>query len=301
MSKKTDAISDLRGAAKEGGGAHLTLDAKMNGMQRFGEFLYERGFQVKGIDSIGTRHVAAFAADKMEAINRVTDPEIANKMVRTLHNQMSFIRTSLAAAGRADFAKNPAISNKELGIPKADRKGTNTAATPAEFKKAVDSMAARDPGMAAILRLERTLGLRGAEGMRAGPSLKTWEKALERGDRTVHVIYGTKGGRPRDSAPINKTEALAAVKAAMAVAKERGGKLLEGNLKQAGYKYKNEMSRHAEITGHQLRYSYAQEKQAQYRENYSPGEASSLVSADLGHGVDRLELIHGVYCQNSAD
>lgn len=300
MSKRTEAISDLTGAAKDAGGSHGTIENKMRGMERFGEFCYEKGFQIRGVDSIGTRHIQAFVAEKMEAINRQQDPDKYNGMVRSLHNQMSNIRTSLKAGGRADFAKNPVIGNKELGIPKADRSGTNKAATPEEFKKLVDTMAKIDKGLAVVLQLERSFGLRGMESIRAADSLKSWLKQAEKGG-PIRVIAGTKGGRPRDSAPANRAEGIAAIKAAIEVAKERGGKLLEGTLKEAKDFYRNTMHNHGEITGHALRYAYAQEKLGQYSEDYSRKEAIGLVAADLGHGTDRTEIVNNVYCQESAD
>lgn len=299
MSNKSEKMNDFRGEAKAAGGSHETLEARMGGLERLAAFLHEKGStNVKSIDDLKTRHIAAFVASKLEKIERA-DPEKQNGMVRTLQNQMSFIRVTLAANGRADFAKNPVISNEKLGIPKASRQGTKTAATPEQFKAAVAKMATRDAGMAAILRLERSLGLRGKEGVMAAKSLGTWEKALAKGE-TCKVIYGTKGGRPRDSHPADRAEALAAVRHAIAISKENGGKLLGGDLQGALDKYKNEMSRHCELTGHQLRYAYAQDRQAAYTEQgYSKHEANSLTAADLGHGPDRPELINGVYCQNA--
>lgn len=307
MSKKTDAITDFKSAAKSVVGiSHGTIENKMNGMERFAELLYEKGFQVHGVESIGTRHIQTFVAAKMEVINRHKDDldqRKYNGMVGSLHNEMSHIRTCLAAKGREDFAKHPGISNQGLGIPARDRTGTNKACTPEQFQKLISAVEKKDPGVAATLRLERAFGLRGKEGIEAWKSLPSWDKALVKGAEKVDVIYGTKGGRPRETQILDRAEALSAVKNAIAVAKtQQGGKLIEKpTLVQAKDRYHYVM-RNREVTGHSLRYAYARDDKAKYRETgkYSEKEINSLVASDLGHGTGRTELVTNVYCQESS-
>lgn len=56
------------------------------------------------------------------------------------------------------------------------------------------------PGMAALLRLERHLGLRGNEAIHAREdTLRRWKRELQ-ADGRITVLAGTKGGRPAERA-----------------------------------------------------------------------------------------------------
>lgn len=157
-----------------------------------------------------------------------------------------------------------------------------------------------DAGLTAVLMLERALGLRSAEAIQAGPSLDTWARQLREGER-VTVVFGTKGGRPRESLPADFAQAIEAVEAARRVAAEHGGKLIAaGTLRQAMTWYRNHM--HRRITaatgfaGHALRYSYAVDRLAAYAaDGYSLEEARALTSIDLGHGDGRGRYVQSVY------
>lgn len=308
MSRKTDAIDDLKTTAIAAGGSHGTIGNRMNTMERFGEFCYEKNFQIIGVETISARHIQAYVADKMEAINRHKDDldqKKYNGLVSSLRNELSNIRTTLVASGRIDFAKNPIITNAKLGVPARDRRGTNKPVTPEQFQKLISTIEKKDAGVAAILRLERQFGLRGMEGIRAWESLKSWEKALEKGDRRVDVIYGTKGNRARETPPLNRAEALAAVKNAIAVAAKQGGKLIDKpTLVQAKDRYYNTMkSAPKGVTGHSLRYAHTRDNKANYQATgkYSDKEINSLLANDLGHGTGRTELVRNVYCQELAE
>lgn len=56
---------------------------------------------------------------------------------------------------------------------------------------------AEDEGLAAALEIARLMGLRSQEAVQSSQSLKTWLKAIERGETRLKVVFGTKGGRPR--------------------------------------------------------------------------------------------------------
>lgn len=205
--------------------------------------------------------------------------------------------SSEAGAIQKDFAHHPQISNKALGIDGSSRKGTKQAATEQEYNEAVQLMTARDPGLVGCLKLERLLGLRSQEAIRSGPSLATWEAQLAQGE-AVHVIFGTKGGRDRWAEPVGRAAALAAVREARTVAAGRRGHLLVGSLKAASTFYRNEMHRHCPITGHSLRYAYAQQLKANFMQRgYSLKEAKALVSISLGHGDGRGQYVDQVYAR----
>lgn len=285
MSKKTDAISNLRGAAKSAAGAHLTRQARIGTAEKFVNFCYEAGYQIRDVRSIGGRHLASYVQSGLDA----------GRSVRTLQNEMAHLRAILASGGRADFARSERISNAALGIAGSSRAGTKVSATDAQYRAALDAVGRVDAGVAAALRLERELGLRAAEAIRSIDSLPTWERSLRAGER-VHVVFGTKGGRDRLSAPADRQRALEAVQAARAVCRANGGHLIAGTLRQAMTRYANVMHRHSPITGHQLRYAYAQDRIEYYLDaGYSRREATALTSIDLGHGDGRGRYVERVY------
>lgn len=290
MSKRGQARSNARGTAKAAGGAHLTREARMGTLARLISHLHDYGFQVSGVDTLRERHISHyFEARKAEG-----------KSTRTLQNEAAHIRQAMRAEGRHQAADSPSISNAALGISGGSRIGTKTAATDAQYQLAVDEALRIDHGLAAIIMLERTLGLRSAEGVRAGPSLPTWEKQLSAGQR-VTVIYGTKGGRPRDSLPAGRTEALEAVRFARKVASTRRGRLLpQPTLLKAMTWYRNAMNRRitpaAGIQAHALRYAYTHDRKASYLDaGLSSREALSATSMDLGHGDGRGRYVASVY------
>lgn len=291
MSRKTEAVASFRAAAMQAAGSHMTVQARMGTAERLGETVWKQGYQVSGIDGLRTKHVDAYVQQ------RVADGASA----RTLQNELSHVRGMLRAADRADFAANPAISNAAQGCAGASRGGTNRAATPEQVQRAHASLSARDAGMGAMVSLARELGLRSQEAIRAGPHLGTWERQLERGER-VTVISGTKGGRVRDSMPADRDRALAAVREARAVADERGGRLIEGDLRQASTAVRNAMHRSQSehgITWHSLRYSYACDRVDAYlAAGYTRHEAYAQTACDLGHGSGRGRYVEQVYARS---
>lgn len=292
MSKRSEARSNARGAAKAAGGAHLTKQARMGTLGRVLQHLHEHGFQVSGPDSLREKHLAHyFQARRAQGV-----------AVRTMQNEAAHIRGAMAAVGRGQAAQSPTISNKALGISGSSRKGTKTGATPEQYLAAVAAASALDPGLTAALKLERTLGLRGTEAVQCGQSLPRWERELIAG-KPVTIVRGTKGGRRRESEPAGPALALEAVREARAVANARNGKLIDSsNLREAMTWYRNAMHRHitpaAGITGHCLRYAYAADRLAAYqRAGDDRREALAQTSIDLGHGDGRGQYVQAVYMQ----
>lgn len=294
MSKKSEALHAFRSAAQKAAGSHETRDARLQTAERLVSTLYEKGYQVRDVDSLGTRHVKAYV-----------DARLADGVsARTLQKEMSHVRGMLRAEGRADLAANKVIDNKTLGIAGVSRNGTNAAIDRETASRIADRLGQVDPGLRAMVHLARELGLRSTEAVRCGPSLATWEKQLSNGMKAT-VVYGTKGGKPREAAPADRQRALAAVQEARAIAKANGGKLLPGTLRQAQNLARNHMSTKAReavpelrATWHSCRYAYAQDRMQSYRDaGFSEHEARSLTSTDLGHGDGRGTYVHQVYAQ----
>ncbi|MFC3816642.1 integrase domain-containing protein [Lysobacter sp. GCM10012299] len=290
VSKRTKAVSAARGAAKDRGGAHLTKQARMGTMGRLFALLHDRGYQVADVEGLREKHIALyFDARKSE-----------EKKVRTLQNEASHIRGAMRAVGRAQAADSPTISNKALGISGSCRDGTKVAASDEQFRAALEIAKGIDAGLVALFKLERTLGLRGAEAVQSGPSLSTWERQLAAGER-VKVIFGTKGGRPRDSRAPDLEKASGAVREALAVAAKRGGKIIDKRgLKAAMTWYRNTVHRHVteplDLQAHALRYAYACDLLDLYqKEAFSMAEADAQTSMDLGHGDGRGRYVRKVY------
>jgi site-specific recombinase XerC len=179
---------------------------------------------------------------------------------RTLQNRMSHIRQELSAIGRDKLATSDRLSTQALGIGGASRDGTHRALSETQYVQALEQARGLNPGFAACLELQRELGLRQSEAIQSTQSLKSWERALELGER-VRVLHGTKGGRSRDSLPNNPELALKAVKTAIEASKLNGGylvqsKTLEGARRSYG-RLCNEVGLKGEHASHALRCSYA--------------------------------------------
>ncbi|WP_312788329.1 integrase domain-containing protein, partial [Escherichia coli] len=88
------------------------------------------------------------------------------------------------------------------------------------------------------------LGLRNEEAVQSAKSLKTWQKALMRGDNKLQVIFGTKGGRARMTTVVDRPKVLEAVNNALSHSEKQNGKLIEkSELKSALNHYINVLRR----------------------------------------------------------
>lgn len=289
MSKKTEFQDALVSAGQRAGGSFKTQSDRGYDLLAFVDACWEQGYQLTQVDSIRIKHVAEYVAARLEE----------GISSRTLHNELASLRAMFREAGRAAFADSKEFSNRALGVPEASRHGTKVAISDEAYRGAYERALARDPGVAACLALERYLGLRGEEAVQVGQSLAMWVKALATSKDSVKVVFGTKGGRPRETHIIS-AQAKEAVRFAKAVADQRGGKLIEGaNLKAAMQRYGNEV-RAIGLVGvnspHSLRYAFAQDAMRHYLEQgHCRAEARALVSCDLGHGDGRGRYVASVY------
>ncbi|MGC0880366.1 integrase domain-containing protein, partial [Pantoea agglomerans] len=180
------------------------------------------------------------------------------------------------------------------------RDGTKVAITDDYFKQVFASVSEKDEGVACAMKLSRLLGLRTEETVQSVKSLQTWKKALQNGDEKVRVVFGTKGGRPRDTTIINRIETIEAINRAITYSAENNGKLIDKpSIHLAIERYRN-IVRDAGLVGefapHSLRYAYTQDVLKLHKNNgFSQKEAEALASMDLGHGDGRGHYIARVY------
>jgi hypothetical protein len=299
MSRKTELEADLKRVGYQLGGSHLTRQARGATFSTFASTMRQLGYGIHCASQIGGKHLQAFVGARAAQ----------GMSPRTCANEMSHLRAALCQVGKQGLARNPAYSNAALGIERGVRIGTKQPLSDSAIQAFQDRMASLGrPSLGAVLELQRALGLREAEAIRAGQSdtLSRWRCELaERG--AVRVVEGTKGGRPRDVLPANLERAIAAIQRAQQALQVGGQRYLvtradgtaAANLKQAMAVYRNVCHR-AGIQSHAARYAFAQERMQSYRaQGYSEREARVATSQDLGHGDGRGRYIASVYVRGA--
>ncbi|MDE1480276.1 integrase domain-containing protein [Xenorhabdus bovienii] len=284
--------------ARQAGGSFVTVADRERIARHFLDYLKNNGIKLRQMDSLKVKYIERYIAErKANHINH-----------RTLQNEMSVLRAILAQAGKHKLA-NPAnarLSNQALGIADMSRKGTKTALTPAAFREIFQQVEQKDRSVAAVMQLAYVLGLRTKEAVEAYKSLATWKKVLENGHTSVRVVFGTKGGRPRQTVILDRAALQHAIAYAERERAERGGKLIDKpTITQAINRYRY-IVRSAGLSGnkapHSMRYHFAQQSGAHYKaQGFSGREVLALVSMDLGHGDGRGRYIRQVYYQNIED
>lgn len=295
MSRKTELKADLKRIGYQLGGAHLTRQARNATFNTFANTLRELGYGIQAAGQIGGKHLRAFV--QRRAAQGVS--------ARTRANELSHLRAVLEHIGKQGLARNPAYSNRALGIGRGSRVGTKQPLSDEVIHAFQRRMAALGrAGIGDTLELQRAFGLREAEAIRGGraDTVSRWQRELRERGR-VHVVEGTKGGRPREVRPADVHRAQAALQRAQAVLKATGQRYLvtrAGNapatgLKQALGIYRN-LCHRAGIQSHGARYAFARERMQAYRsEGYSEREARAATSQDLGHGDGRGRYVASVY------
>jgi hypothetical protein len=295
MSKKTELRADLNRIGYQLGGAHLTQDARRATFSTFAQVMREKGYGIQSAQQIGGKHLRAFVECRLaEGIRS-----------RTIANEMSHVRAVLVHCGKEGLARNPAYSNKALGIDRGSRIGTKEPLSEAAirgFQQYTDRLGRSAIGH--VLELQRALGLREAEAIRGGnpETLARWHRELQ-GRGYVRVIEGTKGGRARDVHPADLSRAQSAIKRAQATLRASGQRYLvtraDGSaatgLQQALGIYRN-LCHRTGIQSHAARYAFTKERMQAYRnDGLSEREARAATSLDLGHGDGRGRYVASVY------
>lgn len=290
MSKKSDLVAEMRKAGRLAGGSKKTVHDRDVMITAFCVWLWAAGYQLSSVAGLRVRHIAEFISA------RIAD----GICLRSAQNIACAIRCALRGAGRTAFANSPEISNKALKINGGSRLGTKRPISESEYQDAYRRTLIRDQGLAAVLGLERQIGLRGREAVMSAPSLCDWLKFIAAGATKIRVIHGTKSGRPRDTTLHCLKEATKAIQFAAGIATQRGGVLIEAKNLGAALQYYHR-NVHAlgligQIAPHSLRYAYACDAVDAYmRQGYSEREAQALAAQDLGHGSGRGRLLREIY------
>lgn len=289
MSKLSKQLVTL---ARQGGGGFKTIADRSKIADRVAERMAKLNIQIRDVKNIKTHHIELYIKSRqLEGISK-----------RTMQNEMAAIRNILTIAGKTKLAdpNHDKLSNAALGLSDASRDGTKVAISSERYFAAFAYTEKQDAGAAATMQLARFFGLRNEEAVQSVKSLKTWQQVLMKGDDKIKVVFGTKGGRPRDTTVIDRVKMLSAVNHALKVVRENNGKLIDKpNLKSAMDRYRN-VIRDAGLVGkyapHSLRYAWAGEAIEYHKsKGMSNDEAKAMVSMDLGHGDGRGRYIERVY------
>ena len=268
--------------ARKSGGSFKTVSDRARIASRFAESMLKLNIQIRDISNIKTNHVELY---------------IKNRQSENISKRAMF-----STAGRTKLAdpNHERLSNSALGLSGASRDGSKIAISDERYHAALAQVRDKDEGVAAAMQLARYLGLRTEETVQSAKSLKTWRQALNKGDERIRIVFGTKGGRPRDTTVVDRETVIRAVNEAIKYVDKHNGKLIDKpNLHSAIDRYRNTL-KEAGLTGkespHSLRYAYSREA-TEYHMNkgLSRKEAEAMVSMDLGHGDGRGHYVARVY------
>lgn len=278
--------------ARDAGRSYATIADSMRIAGYFLNYLRDNGIKLRHTDSIKNRHIVGYLQYRKEQ----------GISVRTIQNERSAIRGVLKQAGRYKLADpdNPLLSNKALGLVESSRAGKKLPLSPEEFYKAFKEVEKNNRGVAAAMLLSYTLGLRNKEAVESCKSVMTWKRAIETGQNSVRVVFGTKGGRPRNTVIVDRDAVRRAINYAENVMKENKGKLIDRpDVRKAIDTYRYHVRR-AGLTGekapHSMRYHFSQDARSFYEnKGFTEREIYALVSMDLGHGDGRGRYVKQVY------
>ncbi|HBM2002009.1 TPA: integrase domain-containing protein [Escherichia coli] len=280
----------MKALAKKAGGSFKTIDNRIHIVQRFSRHLRSLNIQIQRVAQVKVRHIESYIHDRLAQ-------EIGP---RTLQNEMAALRAILLQAGRSQVVEHSRLTNKSLGLAGASRNGTRQAITPEYYSKVLEAARSQDTGLAAALELARLMGLRSQEAVQSMQSLRTWKQAIERGETRLTVVYGTKGGRPRETVILDAGAVRKALENALTVAEQRNGRLLDRSDLKSAMNYWHKQAVNVGLTGayslHSLRYAWAQDAIRHYlAQGFSEQEALAMTAMDLGHGDGRGRYVAQVY------
>lgn len=284
-------MQEMSRLARQAGGSNKTVHDRLALAQRFCERLVVvQNIQIRQVAQLKARHIEDYIRERLaQGIAR-----------RSLQNEMAAIRSLLVQAGRNKLAASERISNRALGLAGAPRTGTHRAIPAAYYRQVLEVARAKDAGLAAALELSRLMGLRSQEAVQSVQSLKTWRQAIEHGEPRLTVVFGTKGGRPRETRILDTDAVRQALDKAIAVAENRNGRLIDKPDLKTAMKYWHSQASQIGLTGayspHSLRYAWAQDAIRHYlAQGFSDKEALAQTAMDLGHGDGRGRYVAQVY------
>ncbi|MEC5344236.1 integrase domain-containing protein [Brenneria populi] len=281
---------EMKTLARQAGGSHKTVHDRMALAQRFCKRLLAQNVQIRRVEQLKARHIESYVRERLAQ----------NITKRSLQNEMAALRCLLKQAGRDRLATSERLSNKSLGLSGASRNGTRQAITKEHYRQVLETARAKDAGMAAALELSRLMGLRSQEAVQCAQSLRTWKQALERDETRLTIVFGTKGGRSRETIILDVGAVRKALENALAVAEQRNGRLIDKPDLKSAMKYWHGQASRIGLTGayspHSLRYAWAKDAIRHYlAQRFSEKEALALVAMDLGHGDGRGRYVAQVY------
>lgn len=290
MKKENSLKNELKQTAKQAKGAFKTEYERKKIAARFLAYLKISNIQIRDVDQIKAKYIEGYIQHRL----------IQGKCKRTLQNEMSALRQILRTAGRDKLAESARISNQNLGLAGASRQGNKLAISQSDYNKIHQKALDKQAGFAAAIELARTFGLRGEEAVQSCQSLNTWLTTLEQGTDTIKIIFGTKGGRPRDVFIIDRVHAISVIRNALTICEQQRGRLLDKpNLKQAMTYWRNHcrtIGLIGQYSPHSLRYAFSQDMIRFYQtKGLSKREALALTAMNLGHGDGRGRYVERVY------
>lgn len=281
----------MKRLAQQTGGSHKTVHDRIKLSQRFCERLVlTQNVQIRRVEQLKARHIEGYIRERLaQGITK-----------RSLQNEMAAVRCILKQAGRDRLAQSERLNNRSLGLSGVPRNGTKLAITPEHYRDVLETARIKDPGLAAALELSRLMGLRSQEAVQSVQSFRTWKQSLERGESRLTVVFGTKGGRPRETMILDAVAVRKALDNALAVAEDRHGRLIDKPDLKTAMKYWHSQAARLGLTGayspHSLRYAWAQDAIRHYlAQGFCEKEALAMTAMDLGHGDGRGRYVAQVY------
>jgi site-specific recombinase XerC len=244
--------------------------------------------------SITHKQVAIYVAKRIEE----------GISAHSIQTEVSAIRRAMEGAGRHIDAVN-LFTSVSLGVPPVSRKGDGIPISETTYLSALERA---DRSTAALMRLQHDLGLRLNEAIEVAGTLSVWEKTLRAGATHVHLLHGSKGGRPRyiSILPQNFDTAYRAIVTALALT--NGGRnfpIQANNGRHAARLYSQKMAELGiknEESSHSMRRRFACNQYEWYLQNgLTSKEALARLSMDLGHGDGRGRWVHNNYVRNGID
>ena len=282
--------TEMTGLAKKAGGSHKTVHDRIQTVRSFSQQLKTMNIQLQRVAQIKVRHIESY-----------TEARLAQGVAkRTLQNEMAALRSVLHQAGRPQVAEHERLTNHALGLSGASRSGTKQAISDMQYQNILQLAQQRDAGLACVIELARLMGLRSQEAVQCSQSLAGWQQRLAKGETRLPVMFGTKGGRDRQTVVLDREAVSRAVERALVIAGERNGRLIDRpDLKSAMGWFRREvwlLGLSGSVSPHSLRYAWAQEAMWHYlAQGFSKEETLAQTAIALGHGDGRGRYIRQVY------
>lgn len=266
-----------------------TRQSRQGTIKRLCLYLKQENIRLKRLKNLKPQHVYGF-------INCRKSNHIG---MRTLRNELTNIRTVLRTAKLEQLAKS--IDSRAAGISCECRDTPRSILCEERFAQLLSTVKTRCEGVAAVVELQRSFGLRAPEAIFIRRKmLGYWEFRLKNSLRLkrnlcVPFIYGEKGKlRSRKITPSNPQRALNAVLKARALMLKQGGRLMMADNRAQAINRYNYVMHKSGFKGHEssfsIRYAFAMEQLKSYLDSgYSQKEALKHASCDLGYMDHRQE------------